>query len=102
MRAENQRVANESTAPSTARPATAPATHSTTVMSLGRMPSSMMVCSSSGTATAITADSVVSVRKMARSRRYGRAYDAIRRTMPRLSRCWVTDLSRVNERIACH
>ena len=69
MRAENQRVATESPAPSRASAATAPATHSTTAMSLGRMPSSMMVCSSSGTATAITADSAVSVRKMTRSSR---------------------------------
>ena len=69
MRAENQRVATESAAPTRASIATTTATHSTTVMFLGRMPRSMMVCSSSGTATAITADSVVSVRKMTRSSR---------------------------------
>ena len=68
-RAENQRVAIESTAPTRASTATAPATHSTTAMFLGRMPRSMMVCISSGTVTAITADSAVSVRKMTRSSR---------------------------------
>ena len=38
-------------------------------VSPGRMPSSMTRCRSSGTATATTADSAVSVRKMTRSRR---------------------------------
>ena len=69
VRAENQRVATESAAPTRASAATTPAIHSTTAVSPGRMPSSMMRCSSSGTATAITADSAVSVRKMTRSRR---------------------------------
>jgi len=69
MRAENQRVATESAAPARASAATVPATDSTTVVSPGRMPLSMRYCSSSGTATAITADSAVKVRKMTRSSR---------------------------------
>ena len=79
-----------------------PATVSTTVLSLGRMPLSMTTPIRTGYSTVTTASSAAATRKMARSSRYGRAYPVIRLTVPGLSRCLVTDGSRVKLRIACH
>ena len=52
--------------------------------------------------TVTTASSAAARMKIARSSRYGRAYPAIRRTVPGFSRCLVTDGSREKPRIACH
>ena len=73
VRADSQRVATEIRAPATASPATRPATSRTTVVSCFRMPRSMIVLSSSGTATVITAVTQVQSRNSARVHRYGRA-----------------------------
>src|ERR1700722_11029693 len=82
-----------------ASPATAAATTSTTSARFGRTPRSMTTPSSTGIVTVITASSAAARRKIASCRRYGRAYPAILRTVPRFSCCLVTDESDVNPRI---
>ena len=69
VRDDSQRVAIEIRAPATASAATRPATSRTTAVSPLRMPWSMIVLSSSGTATVITADTQVQTRNSARGHR---------------------------------
>ena len=59
----------------------------------------MTTPSSTGIVTVITALSAAASRKITRCQRYGRAYPAIRRTVPGFNRCLVTDESVVNPRI---
>jgi hypothetical protein len=67
--ADSQRVPTEIRALTTASAATRPATLRTTAVSCFRMPLSMIVLSSSGTATVITADTAVAARNSARVHR---------------------------------
>src|SRR5579859_749045 len=78
----------------TARPATATARVTTTLVLWARIPLSMTVRSSNGFATVITASAPVISRKRHNWRRYGAAWAAILRTVPGVTFCWSTEASR--------
>src|SRR4051794_9953088 len=101
MREENQRVAREMPASTTARPAMtsamrtmSPAVPSSRAIRLTMSPAS------SGVTTPMTDEATTSSRKMTNSRRYGRATPRMRRTVPLGISRPVTEGSRRNERMA--
>jgi hypothetical protein len=101
MRAENQRIATENPASTTASPAMnramrmmSPAVPSRVAIRLTMSPAS------SGVTTPITEDAVTRSRNRVRSRRYGRAKDRTRRTVPLGSLRVATVGSLRNDRIA--
>ena len=99
--AEYQRWPMDSSASNKASPATAAPIASTTPRFRGRMPLSIRLRSSRGTATVMPASSATMIRNKTSSRRYGLAYEAMRRTVPGLSFCWVIFRSLENECMVC-
>ena len=100
IRAENQRFMKPSPASNSATTPTAIAATITTVSSFGMIPWSMMRRSSSGFTTVMSASSDVPRRNSAMGQRYGRAYLAMRLTMPGWSFCLVMFGSLANPRMA--
>ena len=85
IREENQPATTPSTAPNTATRAISPASSKTSAVSLARMPLSTICFTRSGLTTTRHASTTVSARKTVIRRRWGRANDSTRLTVPRSS-----------------
>ena len=101
-RAEQYRSPSDSAASITASPATTSASVTTTDAACRRMPSLMTARYSSGFTTPITESTASSASSSPISRRYGRANEKIRRTVPFGSFWAVTDRSCAKDRMECH